>query len=485
MSSTVSVACEGRKNMSENSNSKALKSGIWYTMANFLTKSIGLITTPIFSRLLTHQEVGAYGNYTSYLAVLTILITFNLESTFISAKYDFEKEFDSYVSSMLVFSTVSAAIWGIALNLFSDFAVEFMNIDRVYINCMCMYLVFLPAVHMYQTKERYRFGYKKSVLISCLIAVGTALISVLLVKMMENRLSGRVFGSALPTIAVGLVLYVLLVRSGHNIKFEHIKYALPICLPFVPHLLSMTFLNTLDKMMITDMLGEEENSMYTIAYQCSSVVTILVTSLNTAFSPWLGEKLHLDAFDEIREFSKKYVLIFLYFAVGIMLVAPDLMMIMGGKSYMEAEYVMPPVMLGCACQFVYTMYVNVEQFKKKTVGMAIASASAAAINFGLNYILIPKYGYIAAAYTTLISFLWLLAAHMFLVWKLGYSKTYPNKFILCILGAAAVITVGVNALYKLTILRYAIVAVYACVFFYFAMRYKDDILKLLKKKTAK
>ena len=83
-------------------NRKALKSGIWYTAANFLTKSIGIITTPIFTRLLTKNEMGAYGNYTSWLAVMTILITFTLESTFISAKYEYEQEFDSYVSTMTV-----------------------------------------------------------------------------------------------------------------------------------------------------------------------------------------------------------------------------------------------------------------------------------------------------------------------------------------------------------------------------------------------
>ena len=326
--------------------SKALKSGIWYTAANFLTKSIGIITTPIFARLLTKNEVGAYGNYTSWLAVMIILVTFNLESTFISAKYEYEKDFDSYVSTMALFSGTSALVWTLLFHIFSGFAVAKMNIDMTYINCMCMYLFFLPMVNLFQARERYRFGYKKSVLISCLITVGTALLSVLLVLNLENRLTGRVFGSAIPTIAIGCVLAVSLFKSGHNFKLEYIKYAIPICLPFIPHLLSMSFLNSLDKMMITDIRGEEENALYTIAYQCSSVVTILVTSLNTAFAPWLGEKLHEDSFEEIRKFSKKYVLIFCFFAVGIMLISPDIMMIMGGKPYMEAEYVMPPVMLG-------------------------------------------------------------------------------------------------------------------------------------------
>ena len=67
-------------------NAKALKSGIWYTAANFLTRSVGLITTPIFTRLLTKADFGAYNNYTSWLAILTIIITMYLESTFIRSQ---------------------------------------------------------------------------------------------------------------------------------------------------------------------------------------------------------------------------------------------------------------------------------------------------------------------------------------------------------------------------------------------------------------
>lgn len=464
---------------------KALKSGIWYTFANFLTKSIGIITTPIFARMLTKAELGAYGNYTSWLSVLMVLVTMNMESTFITAKFDHEKNFDSYVSSVLVFSSCSAVFCMILLNVFSGFAVQKMNMDLTYINCMCVYLFFVPALHLYQTKERFQFGYKKSVLVSCLVAVTTALVSVLLVKTMSNRLSGRVFGAALPTVLIGLVVYCLLLRSGHKLSMKYIWYALPICLPYIPHLLSMTFLNSLDKMMITDIRGEEENALYTIAYQCSSVITILITSLNSAFAPWLGEKLHDNSFSEIRSFAKKYILIFMYFAIGIMLVSPEIMMFMGGKPYMEAKYVMPPVMLGCVCQFVYTMYVNVEQFNKKTIGMALASASAALLNYVLNYLMIPKYGYIAAAYTTLVSFIWLLGVHMFLVYRLKLSKVYPNKYILVAVGFASIVTIGINVLYGHTILRYAITVLYGCVFIYAVIHYREQLLQLLKKKTSK
>lgn len=74
--------------MNPSNNEKALKSGVWYTVANFIMKGIGFITTPIFTRLLSHSEFGLYSNYASWLQTFTMFVTLNLASTFISARFD-------------------------------------------------------------------------------------------------------------------------------------------------------------------------------------------------------------------------------------------------------------------------------------------------------------------------------------------------------------------------------------------------------------
>ena len=97
-------------------NVKAFKSGIWYTASNFLVKGIAFLTTSIFSRLLTKADFGLYNNYISWLSIATILVTLNLDSTLISARYDYEKRFDEYIFSVLALSTISTAIWFVVVN---------------------------------------------------------------------------------------------------------------------------------------------------------------------------------------------------------------------------------------------------------------------------------------------------------------------------------------------------------------------------------
>ena len=350
----------------QNNNKKALKSGVWYVISNFLLKSITFITIPIFTRLLTQDEFGQYNNYTSWLQIMTILVTLNVQSSLISAKFDYEKNFDKYILSIFTLSSVTSILWAIIINIKSSFFINFTNLDIYYINCMLVYLFFYSAFNLFQIRERFLFKYKMSVFLSIVNAVTTSLLAVILVLFMKNRVEGRILGSIIPTIIIGVCIIIYLIKKGKGIDFSSWKYALKICLPYIPHALSLILLSSMDRIMITKMCGTEATALYSLAYSCGIIITLLITSLNDAYSPWLGEKLHEKKYNEINKFSKTYISVFLYFAFGMSLVIPEILYILGGKEYIVAKSVLIPVTLGCVFQFLYTMFVNVEQYQKKT-----------------------------------------------------------------------------------------------------------------------
>lgn len=462
---------------------KAFKSGVWYMLSNFLIKSIAFLITPIFTRVLTKTEFGLYNNYASWQAIFMIIVTLNLDSTLISARYDYEEDLDSYILSVLSLSAASTALWLVAFNLFRDYFVTALGIEPVYLNTMLLYLMFLPAVNLYQARERYAFEYKKTVASSLTISIGTALLSVILVLKLPDKLFGRIVGSVIPTVLLGACFYCFFIRKGQYVKTKYWKYALPICLPFIPHLLSLNLLNSMDRVMITKWCTAEDTAMYSLAYTCGSMVTLLMVSMNSAFAPWLGEKLHNAQYKEIRSFSKIYILGFSYMAVGIMMAAPEILYILGGPPYLEAKYVMTPISMGCLCQFLYTMFVNVEQFKKKTIGMAFASMSAALVNFILNYIFIPRIGYLAAAYTTLAGYMILLGIHMFLVYRLGYSEVYDSKFVLSTFCVMMLISIGITILYAHTAVRYILLILYIVSALSLLVKNKSRIMALIRRRS--
>ena len=147
-----------------------------------------------------------------------------------------------------------------------------------------------------------------------------------------------------------------------------------------------------------------------------------------------------------------------------MLVAPELLLIMGGKEYLETKYLIPPVMVGYVFQFVYSLYVNIEFYHKKQKNIAFGTMIACVINIILNYLLIPKFGYIAAAYTTLIGYISLYVIHYIFVKKLGCTYWYDNRF---------------------NIIRYCIVGLIAIGFIIFFVRKRDKLKTAFENKSLK
>ena len=459
-----------------------ISSGIWFTISNFFVRSIGLVTTPIFTRMLTKAEFGSFNNFSTWTGIILVVVSLNLEASLIRAKFDFKDDLDNYVTSMILLSTLSTGIWYIIACIFRSSLSVFLSMDFKYISCMFVYLMFYPVINIFQTMERFNYKYKLTVAISVSVSVSTSVLSVLLVYCMPDHLMGRTIGYVLPVAVVGglLFIYCIIKKSIPDIKYW--KYALPFTLPYIPHLLSMNLLSGMDRVMINRMCGLEELALYSLAYTCGTLVSILVTSINSAYSPWLGQKLSEKNYSVIKQISVPYVGAFTYAAGGAILIIPELLYIMGGPSYMEAKYVMPPVAASCVLQFIYCMYVNVEQYEKKTGRMALASVIAVIINYVLNTICIPLYGYIAAAYTTYASYFVLMVLHILIVKNIGMSHVYNNKKIIFIAGISICLALIANIIVGLLWIRYAIFLLYCLIGLVFIYKYRSNIIFFMRRK---
>lgn len=117
------------------------------------------------------------------------------------------------------------------------------------------------------------------------------------------------------------------------------------------------------------------------------------------------------------------------------------------KEYSAAKYVMPPVIMGACFQFAYSMYVNLEMYKKKTFMISIGTILVALINIPLNYFFIEKFGYIAAAYTTMFCCGLLFAFHYIITLILKMSNIYDNRYNFIILFIMCCITILMEYIY--------------------------------------
>ena len=110
------------------------------------------------------------------------------------------------------------------------------------------------------------------------------------------------------------------------------------------------------------------------------------------------------------------------------------------------------------------MFSNVEFYFGATKYVMVASVVGAMLNIILNAIFIPKCGFIAAGYTTLLCYFVFMVMHFLFMRKvcnkqIGGELVFDIKFIvisclsICAVGAICMI------LYKFTVIRYVVIII--------------------------
>lgn len=175
------------------------------------------------------------------------------------------------------------------------------------------------------------------------------------------------------------------------------------------------------------------------------------------------------------------ILLFAGCAVCVTLFAPEIMRILGPEEYYGGIYVIPSVVAGVFFTAVFTLYMRIELYLKKTSTIMVATVLSAVANLALNYVFIPKVGYTAAGYTTLVCYILLEAFHAINLNRLGYGDVYNNKQIWSVAGVVCGVIVSVSLVYPYTILRYCLIGIMLVILFC----KRKQIMSIISKKNRK
>ena len=414
-----------------------------YVFAQFFTFGLAFLTMPIFTRLMTPDEYGVMSVFTSFEQILAIIFGLGVRGAISRYYYEDKKDFFDYLSSniWLVF------IAGVSLTCF---ALVFRNQLEIFLNIPVgmIYIAFGIAIpeSIFKLYQNFLQASKKSKKVASLNAitalVGTCLAILIIIQMNDERYYAKAIGQAVSAfILVTLTFWFLRKKVNFRIEKEHISYSLIFGLPIILHLLSQNILNSFDQIIINQLVGQHETGIYSVAYKIGLVQNIISMGILKAWTPIFYDKLNKGKYIDIDALAKKYAFIVMIVGVFLIFFAKEFITILADKSYHEALGIIPIIIVSYFFFFLYTMYVNYAFYEKKTNNIAAITIIAGGLNVLLNYLFIPKFGYIAAAWTTLISYLVLFLLHYINVkWIIKINRIINVRvfsaptFILILLG---------------------------------------------------
>ena len=226
--------------------------------------------------------------------------------------------------------------------------------------------------------------------------------------------------------------------------------------------------------MIGKMVGNSAVGIYSTLYTVSSLSLIIWTAINSSFIPYLYENIEkLEKTGKLRTLSSGILALFAAVAFLATLLAPEIVRILATEQYYEAIYIMPPIAAGVFFTAVCNMYSNLLIYYRKTQFIMVSSGLAAVLNVVLNFVGIRQFGYIAAAYTTLIAYIVLGISQMIVATKFYYNTkgrtdtfVYNTKLIAVILILTVMACMSCLLLYRTTLIRYGILLAFVMLFFF-------------------
>lgn len=439
------------------------KATFWYFVANFIQKFSTFLVIPLYTRVLSLEEYGVYTITDSWMEILLVLTSLNLyQNTFNVAikKYDDKNGVASAFCGLSIFITT---IFCMMLFILKNTFLKILSANRLILIAYCIFLLASPIVSIWYTMKRYFYEYKG--LLACALgkAITFILFGFLIIFMRQDQVIYAIYVKVVTEFIIAVIVLIDIIKKNCRLfNANYWIFALKMAVPLIPYYISLRILQHLDRIMIGRLCGEVSAAKYGLSYKISGVTMLINTSVNGAYTPWLYANMEKDKV-KIRKTYQMLVVVILLFNMSISLLAPEIIFALGTSGYRDAIYVIPPILLSAVFIFIYDQFVNIELYYEKNKWNAVFAINVSAINAILNWIYILKYGYLAAGYTTLASYLFFMIIHRIYIGHLKKKNRledlFSNVFLVTIIILCLGMSIYIPILYEQMIMRYIVILI--------------------------
>ena len=444
--------------------SAPVKAAFWFTVCSFLQRGVSMITTPVFTRLLSTEEYGLYSTYLSWESVLLIVVTLCLYKAIMNLYIKYEDQ-ERVLSAVCGLEFTLSFIWLVIGVTFREKIGELLGLYK-----------------------RYVYDYRGLIIITLLLTAGSAFFGVFAVTFITPTAEARAVSAVVVVSLIGIALYASIF---HRAKVFYDKkiwfFALGFCIPLMPHYLSEFILQSSDKIMINYLCGSRDVALYSVAYSAGSLITLITSAINSTFAPYQYQKIKSGEYALLAKRANEVLIFVGAMLAGIMIFSREIVLIFGGMKYIESVDVLIPICIGVFFNYTFQLFARVQEYYERKLMVVIPSILCAVLNLILNYIFINLYGYQAAAYTTFFCYAFFCLLHYFFYRKvcrelLDGQKLYDAKGILLISIGEICVGIAIMFLNRILWLKYVVIAGALMLIIIKRKRLKSVVIDMLSKK---
>lgn len=437
------------------------KDAIIYGIAAVLPRAINIFLVKLHTSTLQAEKYAVNTDYYVYAAYFNALLTYGMETAFFRF-FSKEKEKGKVISTAflsllfsslvfifftLIYSNELAVFFGFNTSLFFQLLILTITLDT---------LVVIPYAYLRVINKPVKFTLFK-VLNILVFGVLNVFFLWFIPYAIDNKITlpnfiidyyntnpkvMHIFVSGTIASAVTfLLLFPVVFKFKIAFDLQLLKRMLSYGLPIMVGSLAFVTNENLDKLLLGNMVGKEQMGIYAACYKLGVFMTLYIMAFRLGAEPFFFN--HADKKNAKETYSKilTWFTILGAFFMLFVVVFIDLFakILLGKPEYFEALHIVPIILLANLFLGIYNNLSIWYKLTDKTRFGMYFSIIGAVLTIIFNLIMIPKIGFIASAYATLITYGFMMVISYF-VGKKHYPVPYQIKTVLFYTSFAALLS---------------------------------------------
>ena len=463
-----------------------------YGLSSIVGRFLNYLLVPLYTAKLSAAS-GGYGvitNVYAYTALLMVILTYGMETTFFRYVNKEGENPDKVYSTTMISVASTSLLFVLLVLLFLQPISSFMGYadHSSYIWVMAVTVAVdafacIPFAYLRYKKRPMKFAILK--LANIMMTILLNLFFFLLLPALTGN-GGLVDAGYAFYInlfcSVALLFFLLKEITAVPFDFDKallrrmLSYSWPILVLGVAGILNQTADKILFPYIYQGTDAHSQLGIYGAASKIAMIMAMITQAFRYAYEPFVfGNNNDKDSRNTYAK-AMKFFIIFTLLAFLVVMAYIDLLKYIIGRDYWEGLKVVPVVM---AAEIMMGIYFNLSFWYKlidKTIWGAWFSGIGCVVLITVNVLFVPRYGYMACAWAGFMGYASAMTIS-YLVGQKKYPINYPLKEIVLYVALAAVLYIGIGYSNRLLPLWAALAVNTLIIFLFIAYIVKKDFNK--------
>ena len=395
------------------------------TISNFASKILIFLLVPLYTDILSTEEVGVFDLIVSTVSLLIPILTVNIVDAVMRFAMDKTKSKNEIAQIGMKFVTISSAVSIVVILVMRGLRL----FDQISGLEILIVLYFVSSV-MNNFMIQFGKGLEKVVDLGVAGIIGTIFTiggNILFLLVFDWGLGGffaaNVLGQAVPAIYLLIRVKLWNYLKGFKINKTLQKEMILFCAPLITTVVGWWVNNASDKYVVTLMCGIGANGILAVSYKIPQVINTIHGIFTQAWQisaiKEYGKK------DTSEFYGKAFVTLNVLLAGAcsfLIVLSKPLAILLYKKEFYAAWQFVPFLLISCVLNSASGFCGSILAAKKDSKSMAMSAVCGAVANVIMNFLFVYLIGIQGAAIATAISSL-----IIFVVRKIAVGRDLSNK----------------------------------------------------------